>query len=167
MTRVYIALGTNLGDRLGNLERAIAMLSPAVSVLERSPIYDTDPKYVTDQPRFLNMVVAAETDLAPRALLAYLKDIESRMGRKPGERFGPRPIDLDIVFFGDETVDRPDLVIPHPRLAERAFVLRPLADIAASMADPGSGATVAEMLESLDDDGGLVPFSPKDNHLIK
>lgn len=164
MTVVYIALGTNLGDRLANLEKAIAMLAPAVRVIERSPIYDTDPKYVTDQPRFLNMVVSAETDLAPQTLLAYLKDIESQLGRVPGERFGPRPIDLDIVFFGNEIIDLPDLTIPHPRLAERAFVLRPLADIVPSLAVPGNVATVAQMLESLDDDGGLMPFSLSNNH---
>jgi 2-amino-4-hydroxy-6-hydroxymethyldihydropteridine diphosphokinase len=159
VTRVYIALGSNLGDRLGNLEKAIAMLAPAVTVVERSPIYDTDPKYVTDQPRFLNMVLAAETELDPPALLALLKDIEASLGRTPGERFGPRPIDLDIVFFGEEIVDLPQLTVPHPRLAERAFVLRPLADIAPALPDPASGATVAQMLESLDDDGGLVLFS--------
>lgn len=159
MTRVYIALGSNLGDRLGNLEKALAMLAPAVSIVRQSPIYDTDPKYVTDQPRFLNMVLVAETDLEPQALLTFLKDIETGLGRIPGERFGPRPIDLDIVFFGEEIIDLPDLTIPHPRLSERAFVLRPLADLAPSMADPGSGVTVAEMLELLEDDGGLVPFS--------
>lgn len=159
MTSVYIALGSNLGDRLGNLEKAIAMLAPAVTVTTQSPIYDTDPKYVTDQPRFLNMVLVAETDLEPQALLTFLKDIETGLGRIPGERFGPRPINLDIVFFGDEIIDLPDLTIPHPRLSERAFVLRPLADLAPSMADPGSGVTVAEMLELLEDDGGLIPFS--------
>lgn len=159
MTSVYIALGSNLGDRLGNLEKAIAMLAPAVTVTTQSPIYDTDPKYVTDQPRFLNMVLVAETDLEPQALLTFLKDIETGLGRIPGERFGPRPIDLDIVFFGDEIIDLPDLTIPHPRLSERAFVLRPLADIAPSKANPGSGVTVVEMLELLEDDGGLIPFS--------
>lgn len=164
MTRVYIALGSNLGDRPGNLERAVAQLAPAVTVVERSPIYDTDPKYVTDQPRFLNMVLAADTELDPVALLALLKDIEAALGRTPGKRFGPRPIDLDIVFFGEEIVDLPQLTIPHPRLAERAFVLRPLADIEPTLTDPGSGETVAAMLDSLDDDGGLVPFSLSNNH---
>lgn len=163
MTRIYLALGANLGDRMANLEQAIAMLAPAVSVLERSPVYDTDPKYVTDQPRFLNMVLAGETDLDAPSLLAFLKDIEARLGRKPGERFGPRPIDLDIVFFGGESIDLPDLTVPHPRLAERAFVLRPLADIAPSVTDPGTGITVAEMLDALGDDGGLVPFLSSDN----
>jgi 2-amino-4-hydroxy-6-hydroxymethyldihydropteridine diphosphokinase len=130
MIRVIIALGTNLGDRMENLETAIAALAPFVTVLERSPVYDTDPKYVTDQPRFLNMVLAGETGMEPSALLAFLKEIEIRMGRAEGERFGPRPIDLDILFYGDEIIDLPELTVPHPRLAERAFVLRPLSDIA-------------------------------------
>ncbi len=147
MIRVYIALGGNLGDRMANLEAAIAALAPDVRVLERSPVYETDPKYMTDQPRFLNMALAAETDL-----------IEERLGRGAGERYGPRPIDLDIVFYGDETVELPDLTVPHPRLAERAFVLRPLADIALAKIHPGTGLSVAEMLDALDDDGGLAPF---------
>ncbi len=158
MTRVYIALGGNLGDRMVNLEAAIAALAPDVRVLERSPVYETDPKYITDQPRFLNMALAAATDLEAPALLLLLKSIEERLGRGVGERYGPRPIDLDIIFYGDETVDLPDLTVPHPRLAERAFVLRPLADIASAKIHPGTGLSVAEMLDALDDDGGLAPF---------
>lgn len=163
MTRVYIALGSNLGDRMANLEAAVVALAPAVNVLTRSPVYDTDPKYVTDQPRFLNMVLEAETDLSAPALLAFLKDIEARLGRVPGERFGPRPIDLDIVYYGDEQIDLPNLTVPHPRLAERAFVLRPLADIAPKTIDPTTGIPVADMLASLNDDGGLVPVATTNN----
>lgn len=158
MTLVHIALGGNLGDRVANLEAAIAALAPDVRMLERSPIYETDPKYVTDQPRFLNMALVAETELDAAALLVFLKSIEERLGRRQGERYGPRPIDLDIIFFGDETIDLPDLAVPHPRLAERAFVLRPLADIAASSVHPVTGLTVSEMVDALEDDGGLIPF---------
>lgn len=158
MTLVHIALGGNLGDRLANLESAIAALAPDVAVLKRSPIYETDPKYVTDQPRFLNMALAAETDLDAPSLLVFLKSIEERLGRVPGERNGPRPIDLDIVFFGDDVIDLPDLTVPHPRLAERAFVLRPLAAIASARIHPVTGLSVGEMLDALDDDGGLIPF---------
>lgn len=164
MTLVYIALGGNIGDRMANLEAAIAALAPKVTVLERSPVYETDPKYVTDQPRFLNMVLSAETGLAASALLAFLKSIEKKLGRGPGERNGPRPIDLDIVFFGDEVIDLPDLIVPHPRLTERAFVLRPLADIATARIHPITGAGVGEMLDALDDDGGLIPFQPRVIH---
>lgn len=158
MTLVHIALGGNLGDRMANLEAAIAALAPDVAVLERSPIYETDPKYVTDQPRFLNMAVAAETDMGAPALLVFLKGLENRLGRRPGERYGPRPIDLDIIFFADAVVNLPDLVIPHPRLAERAFVLRPLADIASTKVHPVTGLSVGEMADALEDDGGLMLF---------
>lgn len=158
MTLVYIALGGNLGDRMANLEAAIAALAPRVAVLERSPVYESDPKYMTDQPRFLNMALAAETELDAPSLLVFLKSIEERLGRVPGERNGPRPIDLDIVFFGNDVIDLPDLTVPHPRLAERAFVLRPLADIASARIHPVTGLSVGEMLDALDDDGGLIPF---------
>lgn len=160
MTLVHIALGGNLGDRMANLEAAIAALAPRVAVLERSPIYETDPKYVTDQPRFLNMALTGETGLDAPALLDFLKSIEERQGRESGERYGPRPIDLDIIFFGDEVIDLPHLVVPHPRLAERAFVLRPLADIASAIIHPATGLGVGEMLDALEDDGGLIPFQP-------
>jgi 2-amino-4-hydroxy-6-hydroxymethyldihydropteridine diphosphokinase len=160
MTLVHIALGGNLGDRMANLEAAIAALAPDVAVLERSPVYETDPKYVTDQPRFLNMALSAETDLDAPALLVFLKGIEERLGRTAGERYGPRPIDLDIIFFGDDIVELPDLTVPHPRLAERAFVLRPLADIASARIHPATGLSIGEMLDVLDDDGGLIPFQP-------
>jgi 2-amino-4-hydroxy-6-hydroxymethyldihydropteridine diphosphokinase len=156
MTLVHLALGGNLGDRMANLEAAITALARDVAIRERSPVYETDPKYITDQPRFLNMALSAETDLNAMALLALLKGIEAHLGRTSGERYGPRPIDLDIIFFGDDIVELPELTVPHPRLAERAFVLRPLADIAPAKIHPGSGASVAEMLEALDDDGGLI-----------
>jgi 2-amino-4-hydroxy-6-hydroxymethyldihydropteridine diphosphokinase len=164
MTLVHIALGGNLGDRMANLEAAIAALAPVVAVLERSPVYETDPKYVTDQPCFLNMVLSAETDLSAPALLVFLKGIEERLGRTAGERYGPRPIDLDIIFFGDDVVDLPDLTVPHPRLAERAFVLRPLADIASARIHPATRLSIGEMLDALDDDGGLIPFQPGSVH---
>lgn len=160
MTLVYLALGGNMGDRMANLEAAIKALAPNVTVVERSPVYETDPKYVTDQPRFLNMALSAETDLDAPSLLAFLKNIEKRLGRGPSERNGPRPIDLDIIFFGDEIIDLPDLTVPHPRLAERAFVLRPLADIASARIHPDIKLGIGEMLDALDDDGGLIPFQP-------
>ena len=158
MTLIHIALGGNMGDRMANLEAAVAALAPDVAVLNRSRIYETDPKYVTDQPRFLNMALSAETELDAPALLVFLKSIEKRLGRGPSERNGPRPIDLDIVFFGDDVIDLPDLTVPHPRLAERAFVLRPLADIASAIIHPVTGLGVGVMLAALDDDGGLISF---------
>jgi 2-amino-4-hydroxy-6-hydroxymethyldihydropteridine diphosphokinase len=129
MTHVVLALGANLGDRAANLREAVARLEAAgVRVLERSSIWETPP-VPADQPEYLNAAVVAETTLAPLDLLRTLKTIERDLGRRPGRRWGPRPIDIDILFYGDESIDEPDLTIPHPRIAERAFVLAPLAEI--------------------------------------
>lgn len=158
MGRVYIALGGNMGDRLANLEAAIAALARRLGSLEQSAVYETEPQYVTDQPRFLNMVVAGETDLGAGDLLGHLKALEKSLGRIPGQRFGPRPIDLDILFHGAEVIETPRLSVPHPRLGERAFVLRPLADIAPRLVHPVTGKTIGRMLEELPDDGGVIVY---------
>lgn len=158
MTEIFLALGSNLGDRAANLEAAIAALPPDVDVLARSPVYETDPRYVTDQPRFLNMALRGETTLDPAALLRRLKQIEAALGRTPTVRFGPRVIDLDILFYGDELVETPDLMVPHPSMQERAFVLRPLADLAPAKRHPATGRTVAEMLQALPPEDGLLPY---------
>jgi len=155
MTEIFLALGSNLGDRAANLEAAIAALAPDVEVLERSPVYESDPKYVTDQPPFLNMALRGRTGLDAAALLRRLKDIEAALGRTPTVRYGPRLIDLDIVFYGDEIVETPDLVVPHPAMSERAFVLRPLADLAPDKRHPATGRTVRDMLDALARDDGL------------
>ncbi len=147
---VYLALGSNLGDRLANLEAAIAALPPAVRVLERSPVYETVPWGVTDQPEFLNMVLKGETLLGPSALLSRLKRIETRLGRLPSARFGPRLIDLDILFYGSRILVTPRLTIPHPQLHERAFVLVPLADLAAAFVHPVLGKPIRDLLAGVD-----------------
>ncbi len=149
MAEVFIALGSNLADRRANLERAQAALAPAVTILERSGIHETRPQYVTDQPAFLNMVLRGTTDLAPKALLAFLQRLEQTLGRKPSRRFGPRLIDLDILYYEDQIVNETELVLPHPRIAERDFVLLPMAEIAANRRHPVTGRTTAEMLEAL------------------
>jgi 2-amino-4-hydroxy-6-hydroxymethyldihydropteridine diphosphokinase len=152
MPTIYLALGTNLGDRLANLRAAIAALPPAVRVARESPVYETPPWGIADQPAFLNMVLEAETDRAPLALLEYLKGLETRLGRQPGLRYGPRLIDLDILFYDDLVLDTPPLVIPHPRLHERAFVLVPLAYLAPDLRHP-PGGTVRELLAKVDTAG--------------
>jgi len=159
MTETYIALGSNLGDRMANLEAAIAALAPAVTLTRRSPVYETDPQYIADQPAFLNMVLCGDTNLDPESLLRHLKNIENGLGRTPTVRYGPRLIDLDILFFGERTFDSSDLVIPHPRLAERAFVLKPLSDVAPQAVHPVTGETVQQMLERLADAGSVRRYS--------
>jgi 2-amino-4-hydroxy-6-hydroxymethyldihydropteridine diphosphokinase len=150
---VFLGLGSNLGDRLANLQAAQAALAPQVSILAASPVYETAPWGYRDQPPFLNRVVQAQTGLSPVDLLAYLKRIEVTLGRKPNFRNGPRLIDLDILFYDDLVLETPDLVIPHPRLAERAFVLVPLADLAPDLRHPLLGLTIRALLQSVDSKG--------------
>ena len=148
--QVYLALGTNLGDRRANLNSAIQAMPPAVRPQAASQVYETAPWGVLDQPAFLNQVIQAETGLGPQDLLAWLKRLESDLGRQPGMRYGPRLIDLDILLYDDLQLEIPALTIPHPRLAERAFVLVPLADLASDLRPAGMDQTVGEMLDRLD-----------------
>lgn len=147
---IYIALGTNKGDREANLRTARQALSPHVQLLEQSPIYETEPWGYTDQPDFLNQVIKAQTTLPPRELLAYLKDIEKRMGRIPTFRNAPRIIDLDILLYGELVFEDEQLTIPHPRLEERAFVLVPLSKLTSQLCHPVSGKTIHELLSQVD-----------------
>ena len=122
-----IGIGSNLGDREGNVERACVALGAAGTLLRRSRLYLTQPWGESNQPEFVNAAALLETSLEPRALLAALKKIEGELGRVPAKRWGPRAIDLDILAYDDVEMDEPDLVLPHPRLLERAFALVPLA----------------------------------------
>ena len=149
---VYLSLGSNVGDRAKNLQDAIEALAGAgAEVIRISSIYETEPVDLREQPWFLNCVAEANTNLAPLELLLALRTIETRMGSKKLVPKGPRLIDMDILLYGDETVDTPELQIPHPRMSLRRFVLVPLAEIAPQSRHPISGLTVAEMLASSPD----------------
>lgn len=147
---VYIALGSNLGNRLSNLKNAISNFTPQMDVKKKSPVYETPPWGYADQPAFLNQVVMVETYLEPEDLLGHLKRLETVLGREPSFQNGPRLIDLDILFYDDIIVDSPPLVIPHPRLHQRAFVLVPLNDIAPDLVHPLYAKSVSEMLLDID-----------------
>jgi 2-amino-4-hydroxy-6-hydroxymethyldihydropteridine diphosphokinase len=138
--RVYIGLGSNLGDREANLLAALEALrsSPGVEVVAVSTFRETDPVGVVDQPRFVNAVAALETSLEPLELLARLLDVERDLGRdrRQDERWGPRTVDLDLLLYGDDVIDRPGLTVPHPRLTERAFVVVPLLELAPELRLP-------------------------------
>jgi 2-amino-4-hydroxy-6-hydroxymethyldihydropteridine diphosphokinase len=159
---VYLALGANLGAREANLRAARLALSPLVTVRAASPMYRTPPWGFTEQPEFLNQVLEATTGLSPAELLSHLKAIERSLGRAETFRYGPRLIDLDILFYDDLVTEEPGLTIPHPRLQERAFVLVPLADLAADLCHPVLGLTVAEMLARVDTTGVLPHEIPED-----
>jgi 2-amino-4-hydroxy-6-hydroxymethyldihydropteridine diphosphokinase len=150
LKRVYLSLGSNVGEREANLRRAIeALAANDVRVLRESSIYETEPRDLPGQPWFLNQVIEAETDLFPRQLLSRAQRIEREMGRRRGVAKGPRLIDIDIVLFGGSIVFTPDLEIPHPRMAERRFVLEPLAELCPEMRHPANGRTVCQMLEGV------------------
>ena len=147
MKTIYLALGSNIGDRAGNLRAAIESMSPAgILVLRRSPVYETEPVGFTNQHWFLNMVVEAETALFPMQLLTRTGKIERALGRVRAMPNGPRTIDIDILLYGNAVVRASRLEIPHPRMHERRFVLAPLADLAPDFRHPITRQTVREML---------------------
>jgi len=142
MHTAYIGIGSNLGEREVTIRDALELLAadPELEVEAVSSIRETDPVGVVDQPRFLNAAIRLTTDLAPHALLERLLAVEQQLGRvRTGERYGPRTIDLDLLLYGDEIVDEPGLQVPHPRLAERRFVLEPLAELDPGLVVPGLG----------------------------
>jgi 2-amino-4-hydroxy-6-hydroxymethyldihydropteridine diphosphokinase len=157
---VYLGLGSNLGDRLKNLERTIDLIGRRLKLLRRSPVYETVPVDVPSQGKFLNMVIEAQTSLPPHDLLKLLKGIEQMLGRGTAGSEAPRSIDIDILFYGDLKMMTEALTIPHPRLSRRAFVLVPLNDMAPCLEHPVTKKTVAEMLSGLGETGGVELYIP-------
>jgi 2-amino-4-hydroxy-6-hydroxymethyldihydropteridine diphosphokinase len=146
VTRAYVGLGANLGDREATLRRALELLDAeaGLKVVAVSAFRETDPVGYVDQPRFLNAAAAVDTALAPRALLDALLATERKLGReRTGPRFGPRTIDLDLLLYGDAVVSEPGLLVPHPRLRERRFALEPLAELDPALEIPGHGSVAA------------------------
>ena len=153
---VYLALGSNLGDREGNLKSAILNLkdSKVFNICKTSGIFETEAKYIADQPDFLNMVAEGSTELSAVDLLKYCKRVEKEMGRNFQEqRFGPRVIDIDILFYGLEIISKERLTIPHPRIGERRFVLEPLVEIAGEFVHPTLQLTISDLLNKCQDFG--------------
>jgi 2-amino-4-hydroxy-6-hydroxymethyldihydropteridine diphosphokinase len=152
-TRVILALGSNLGDRCANLRQALEEISARVSINNTSSIYETPPWGYLEQPVFLNQVLSGWTSLNPAELLTFLKGIEREMGRIKNFKNGPRLIDIDILLFGEQIINTENLVIPHPRMLERGFVLLPLSEIEPDLIIPGTNKSVADFLQKVDQDG--------------
>lgn len=154
MKTVYLGLGSNIGDREANLRQALERLAAeGIHAVRRSSLYETEPREMEDQPRFLNAVVEAQTELFPLQLLACIRKIEQAMGRRRVVPKGPRNIDIDILFYGRTVIHSAELETPHPGIPERAFVLEPLAEIAPEFRHPVNGKTANEMLAALGPQG--------------
>ncbi|MCL6546060.1 MAG: 2-amino-4-hydroxy-6-hydroxymethyldihydropteridine diphosphokinase [Bryobacteraceae bacterium] len=150
MKTVYLSLGSNLGDRAGRLREALRLLEEGgLRVRRISPVYETEPQDVRDQPWFLNLVAEVETELFPRQMLARIQSIEWKMGRRRSKPKGPREIDIDVLLYGSMVLRMPELTVPHPRMSERRFVLQPLADLAPELKHPVSGRTILELLAEI------------------
>lgn len=147
MNEVFIGLGSNIGDRKQNIERAIKLLEKRMRLLKVSSLYETEPMYMQEQPMFLNCVAKFETDLTPQSLLKFLQSIEEKLGRQRTTKYGPRTIDLDILFYDDQVLDLPgSLRIPHPMIPERKFVLIPLEEVDPAFVHPIYHKTVNDLL---------------------
>jgi len=161
MVTIYLALGSNIGDREANLREAIRLLSEsAIRIARISSIYETEPVDYLDQAWFLNAVLEAQTDLPATQLLTTLRNIESQMGSKKAFAKGPRLIDLDILLYGNDTIATPDLQVPHPRMLLRNFVLVPLAEIAPALRHPSWPASAAKLLSRSPDPSVVRKFVP-------
>jgi 2-amino-4-hydroxy-6-hydroxymethyldihydropteridine diphosphokinase len=150
---IYLGMGTNAGDRLANLQAAVDGLAPQVEVLAISRVYQTPPWGYTEQADFLNIALKAITGLNPEELLVFLKDLESRVGRTATFHWGPREIDIDILFYDDLILEQSGLTIPHPMLHKRAFVLIPLTDLDENLEHPNLDQTIRQLVNEVDTEG--------------
>jgi 2-amino-4-hydroxy-6-hydroxymethyldihydropteridine diphosphokinase len=146
---VYLGLGANMGEKQENLQKALDYISQRMRIEKKSSIYDAAPMENTNQPRFLNMACQATTSVPANMLLFLIKGIEAKLGRLPGPLNGPRIIDIDILLYGDSVINTPDLKVPHPRMAEREFVLAPLSEIAPDVIHPVAKKTIMELYEAV------------------
>jgi len=156
MTDAYIGLGTNMGDRPANLDKALSLLSRHMSIIKVSSVYETEPEGFKGQPDFLNCVVLTEVEVDALAVLAILKGMEKQVGRVGSFAGGPRLIDADLLFYGREVINEPGLVVPHPRIRQRRFVLVPLAEIAADFTHPVLHKTISRLLTESDSKSRVV-----------
>lgn len=163
---VYIGLGSNLGDRVANLREAVQRLSAIIKIEKASQLYVAAPLGYVRDDAFVNAVVSGSTTLKPLDLLEMMQAIEAAMGRRPGVQFGPRPIDLDLLFYDAVQIETRKLTIPHPRLAQRAFVLKPLAEIAPNLMHPVHYYTVTQLLQDAEDANQVQIYSQED-HLTR
>lgn len=150
MTTVYLALGSNVGDSRDNIAQAIQLLGSSVKQIKQAPLYTSKAVGYTDQPDFLNTALSGQTDLSPAALLKFTNEVERQVGRTASFHWGPREIDIDIVFYGDQVLQTDKLSLPHPNFSQRDFVLRPLKDLNPQITDPVSGQTISQLLDNLD-----------------
>lgn len=155
MPEIYLALGTNMGNRKMNLKQAIILLSEKVNIEKISAIYESDPVGYTEQPLFLNLVLRGGTSLKPKDLLKFAKQIESELGRKPSFPNAPRPIDIDILFYDNKAMNSAELTIPHPAITVRSFVLVPLSEISPDLIHPGNKRSIKHLVKDLGEIKGL------------
>ena len=157
---ILLGLGSNLGDRLANLQSGVALLAHALGVVECSSVYETEPWGHKGQPKFLNLVCRACAAVSPDELLRLCQETERAVGRTRTFKYGPRVLDVDVLAFGDSVIDTPNLVVPHPRLTERRFVLVPLAEVAPKWVHPVMGKTASELLREVEDGGEVRTWGP-------
>jgi 2-amino-4-hydroxy-6-hydroxymethyldihydropteridine diphosphokinase len=165
MGRVFVSMGSNLGDRLRFLRDAVHALGnePGLIITSISSVYETEPVGKKDQPQFLNAAIELSSLLSPDSVLVHLKHVEKAVGRTPSVKWGPREIDLDLIYLGDLVVKSPTLSLPHPEAVKRRFVLTPLAEIAPDFVDPAMGRSLLELLQDCTDSCSVVRISSSIN----